>query len=460
MAKMALEELRSLRDTLRSSAIKENKAAESEGRPRIALRNCGAINPESMEEYIAAGGYEALEKALFSMTAEEIVEEVKKSGLRGRGGAGFPTGLKWEAAANAQGEAKYVVCNADEGDPAAYKDRAIIEGDPHSILEAMAICAKAIGARQGFIYIRAEYERAVERLKAAVRQARDAGLLGKDILGSGFDFDMEIRLGEGLFVCGEETALLRSIEEGKSGAPTLMPPYPTECGLWGKPTVVNNVETLANIPVILARGAEWFGKIGTEDSKGTKVFVLSGKANKPGLVEMPMGTTAREIVFGIGGGVKGGKKFKAVLAGGPLGGILSEKDLDAPVDFGSLKRLGASIGSGCMIVMDEDDCVVDAAKSCMEFCLNESCGRCASCRIGTRQIHALLEKISRGEGEGPDLDKIREIAFVMQRCSLCVLGQSAPNVALSTLAKFEEEYIARIADKRRAAGKLGASAKA
>ncbi|MBO8451090.1 MAG: NADH-quinone oxidoreductase subunit NuoF [Spirochaetes bacterium] len=419
---------------------------------RIVLRNCGVINPENIEEYIARDGYAALEKALFDMTPQEIVEEVKKSGLRGRGGAGFPTGLKWEAGFKAPGDIKYVVCNADEGDPGAYMDRSTIEGDPHSVLEAMTICGKAIGAHQGFIYIRAEYPLAVERLRIAMAQARDAGLLGKDILGSGFDFDIEIRLGAGAFVCGEETALLRSIE-GQRGMPTPKPPFPAQSGLWGKPTVINNVETWANIPVILTKGADWFNKIGTEDSKGTKVFALTGKVNNSGLVEVPMGTTLREIIFEIGGGIKNGKKFKGVQTGGPSGGILTESDLDTPIDFGALQRLGSMMGSGGMIVMDEDDCVVDVSKFYMEFCVDESCGKCSPCRIGTRQIHAILEKISRGNGELSDLDKLREIGFAMQKSSLCALGQSAPNPTLSTLRKFEQEYIDHIVNKKCASGK-------
>ena len=419
---------------------------------RIVLRNCGVINPENIEEYIARDGYAALEKALFDMTPQEIVEEVKKSGLRGRGGAGFPTGLKWEAGFKAPGDVKYVVCNADEGDPGAYMDRSTIEGDPHSVLEAMTICGKAIGAHQGFIYIRAEYPLAVERLRIAMAQARDAGLLGKDILGSGFDFDIEIRLGAGAFVCGEETALLRSIE-GQRGMPTPKPPFPAQSGLWGKPTVINNVETWANIPVILTKGADWFNKIGTEDSKGTKVFALTGKVNNSGLVEVPMGTTLREIIFEIGGGIKNGKKFKGVQTGGPSGGILTESDLDTPIDFGALQRLGSMMGSGGMIVMDEDDCVVDVSKFYMEFCVDESCGKCSPCRIGTRQIHAILEKISRGNGELSDLDKLREIGFAMRKSSLCALGQSAPNPTLSTLRKFEQEYIDHIVNKKCASGK-------
>ncbi len=419
---------------------------------RIVLRNCGVINPEDINEYIARDGYLALEKALFEMKPEEIVEEIKKSGLRGRGGAGFPTGFKWEAGMKAPGDQKYVVCNADEGDPGAYMDRSTIEGDPHSVLEAMTICGRAIGANKGFIYIRAEYPLAVDRLKIAMAQAREAGLLGKDILGSGFDFDIEIRLGAGAFVCGEETALLRSIE-GKRGMPTPKPPFPAQCGLWGKPTVINNVETWANIPVILTKGADWFNKIGTEDSKGTKVFALTGKVNNSGLVEVPMGTTLREIIFEIGGGIKGGKKFKGVQTGGPSGGIITEENLDTPIDFGALTRLGSMMGSGGMIVMDEDDCVVDVAKFYMEFCVDESCGKCSPCRIGTRQMYSILDKISRGAGEMDDIQKLKDIGQAMKSCSLCALGQSAPNPTLSTITKFEEEYIAHIKDKRCDSGK-------
>lgn len=419
---------------------------------RIVLRNCGVINPENINEYIARDGYLALEKALFEMTPEQIVEEVKKSGLRGRGGAGFPTGLKWEAGMKAPGDVKYVVCNADEGDPGAYMDRSTIEGDPHSILEAMTICGKAIGANKGFVYIRAEYPLAIERLKIAMAQAKENGLLGKDILGSGFDFDIEIRLGAGAFVCGEETALLRSIE-GQRGMPTPKPPFPAQCGLWGKPTVINNVETWANIPVILTKGADWFNQIGTDDSKGTKVFALTGKINNSGLVEVPMGTTLREIIFEIGGGIKNGKKFKGVQTGGPSGGIITEEHLDTPIDFGALTRLGSMMGSGGMIVMDEDDCVVDVAKFYMEFCVDESCGKCSPCRIGTRQMHTILEKISRGNGELEDLQKLKDIGQAMKSASLCALGQSAPNPTLSTLNKFEQEYIDHIVSKKCVAGK-------
>ena len=419
---------------------------------RIVLRNCGVINPENINEYIARDGYLALEKVLFEMKPEEVIEELKASGLRGRGGAGFPTGLKWEAGMKATGDIKYVVCNADEGDPGAYMDRSTIEGDPHSIIEAMIICGKAIGANKGFVYIRAEYPLAIERLKIAMEQARENGLLGKDILGSGFDFDIEIRLGAGAFVCGEETALLRSIE-GLRGMPTPKPPFPAQSGLWGKPTVINNVETWANIPVIINKGAAWFSKIGTDDSKGTKVFALTGKVKNSGLVEVPMGTTLREIIFEIGGGIKNGKKFKGVQTGGPSGGIITEENLDTPIDFGALTRLGSMMGSGGMIVMDEDDCVVDVSKFYMEFCVDESCGKCSPCRIGTRQMYTILDKISKGNGEMEDLQKLKDIGFAMQKASLCALGQSAPNPTLSTIRKFEQEYIDHIQNKKCIAGK-------
>lgn len=419
---------------------------------RVALRNCGFINPEDVNEYIGRDGYLALEKALFEMKPEEIVDEIKKSGLRGRGGAGFPTGLKWEAGLKAPGDVKYVVCNADEGDPGAYMDRSTIEGDPHSVIEAMIICGKAIGAHKGFVYIRAEYPLAITRLQIAMDQAHDLGLLGNDILGSGFDFDIEIRLGAGAFVCGEETALLRSIE-GLRGMPTPKPPFPAQKGLWGCPTIINNVETWANIPVIITKGADWFASIGTADSKGTKVFALTGKVNNSGLVEVPMGTTLGEIIFEIGGGIKNGKKFKGVQTGGPSGGILTEEDLDTPIDFGALTKLGSMMGSGGMIVMDEDDCVVDVAKFYMEFCVDESCGKCSPCRIGTRQLYTILDKISRGNGEMADLEKLKDIGQAMRFSSLCALGQSAPNPTLSTLKKFEAEYIEHIKDKKCAAGK-------
>jgi NADH-quinone oxidoreductase subunit F/NADP-reducing hydrogenase subunit HndC len=419
---------------------------------RVVLRNCGVINPENIDEYIAREGYVALEKVLFEMTPEQVIEEIKISGLRGRGGAGFPTWLKWDIARKVPGDVKYMICNADEGDPGAYMDRSTIEGDPHSIIEAMVIAGKVIGAHQGFVYIRAEYPLAIDRLRIAIEQAKEYGLLGKNILGSGFDFDIEIRLGAGAFVCGEETALIQSIE-GKRGMPVAKPPFPAQSGLWGKPTVINNVETLANIPVILTKGGAWLAKIGTEKSKGTKVFALTGKVNNSGLVEVPMGTTLREIIFDIGGGIKNGKKFKGVQTGGPSGGILTEKDLDTPIDYESLTALGSMMGSGGMIVMDEDDCVVDVSRFYMEFCVDESCGKCSPCRIGTTQILKLLDKIARGNGEMSDLEKLEDIGKAMTKASLCMLGGSAANPTLSTIRNFRDEYIEHIVDKKCRAGK-------
>jgi NADH:ubiquinone oxidoreductase subunit F (NADH-binding)/(2Fe-2S) ferredoxin len=419
---------------------------------RIVLRNCGVINPENIDEYIARDGYKALERVLFEMTPEEVIAELKASGLRGRGGAGFPTGMKWEAARKAPGDIKYIVCNADEGDPGAYMDRSTIEGDPHSILEAMVIAGKTVGANFGYIYIRAEYPLAIERLKIAIAQAKEYGLLGKDILGSGFDFDIEIRLGAGAFVCGEETALLQSIE-GKRGMPRPKPPFPAMKGLWGKPTVINNVETLANVPVVLTRGANWFSSIGTDKSKGTKVFALTGKINNSGLIEVPMGTTLREIIFDIGGGIRNGKKFKGVQTGGPSGGIIVEKDLDKPISYETLTALGSMMGSGGMIVMDEDDCVVDVSKFYMTFCVDESCGKCAPCRIGTKQMQMLLDKITRGQGEEADLAKLEQIGKAMTKASLCLLGGSAANPTLSTIRHFRDEYLEHIHDKKCRAGK-------
>jgi NADH:ubiquinone oxidoreductase subunit F (NADH-binding)/(2Fe-2S) ferredoxin len=419
---------------------------------RVVLRNCGVINPENIDEYIARQGYEALEKALFSMTPEQIIEELKISGLRGRGGAGFPTWMKWDLTRKVQEDQKYVVCNADEGDPGAYMDRSTIEGDPHSVIEAMTICGKTIGANTGYVYIRAEYPLAIDRLKLALQQARDYGLLGKNILGSGFDFDIEIRLGAGAFVCGEETALLQSLE-GKRGMPVPKPPFPAIKGLWQKPTVINNVETFANIPVILAKGGAWLASIGTEKSKGTKVFALTGKINNSGLVEVPMGTTLREIVYDIGGGIKGGKKFKGVQSGGPSGGILDESVLDTPIDYENLTKLGSMMGSGGLIVMDEDDCVVDVSRFYMEFCVDESCGKCSPCRIGTHQIHAILEKIARGNGVMEDLDKLEQIGKAMTKASLCMLGGSAANPTISTIKNFRQEYVDHIVDKKCRSGK-------
>ena len=419
---------------------------------RIVLRNCGSIDPENIDEYIARDGYKALEKALFEMSGDDIINELKIAGLRGRGGAGFPTWMKWNFTKQAEGDVKYVVCNADEGDPGAYMDRSTLEGDPHSVLEAMTICGKAIGAHRGFIYIRAEYPLAIHRLEVAMKQAREYGLLGDDILGSGFDYDIEIRLGAGAFVCGEETALLQSIE-GHRGMPQPRPPFPAVKGLWGKPTVINNVETWANIPVIITKGGKWFSQIGTEDSHGTKVFALTGKICNSGLVEVPMGTTLREIVFDIGGGIANGKKFKAVQTGGPSGGVITEENLDTPIDFGSLQRIGSMMGSGGMIVMNEDDCIVDVAKFYLNFTVDESCGKCAPCRIGGKSLYNLLEKITQGKGTQEDVEQMRTIAHAMQKGSLCALGQTAPNPVLSTLRYFPEEYKAHIEDKKCPSGK-------
>jgi NADH:ubiquinone oxidoreductase subunit F (NADH-binding)/(2Fe-2S) ferredoxin len=422
---------------------------------RIVLRNCGVINPEKIDEYIARDGYKALEKALFEMSPDDVIEELKKSGLRGRGGAGFPTWMKWNATKGAPGEVKYVVCNADEGDPGAYMNRSTIEGDPHSVIESMIICGHTIGAHQGYIYIRAEYPLAVERLKIAMAQAREYGLLGKNILGSGFDFDLDIRLGAGAFVCGEETALLQSLE-GKRGMPVPKPPFPAYKGLWQCPTVINNVESFANVSVILVKGADWFSKIGTDKSKGTKTFALTGKINNSGLVEVPFGTTLREIIFDIGGGIKDGKKFRGVQTGGPSGGIITEESLDEPISYETLTALGSMMGSGGMIVMDEDDCPVDIAKFYMEFCVDESCGKCAPCRIGTSQMQALLSKISKGQGEVSDLDKLERIGKAMTKAALCMLGGSAANPTLSTIRHFRDEYMEHIVDHKCRAGKCKA----
>jgi NADP-reducing hydrogenase subunit HndC len=419
---------------------------------RIVLRNCGVIDPENINEYIARDGYAALEKAVFEMSSEDIIEELKKSGLRGRGGAGFPTWMKWNFTKGAADPVKYIVCNADEGDPGAYMDRSTLEGDPHSILEAMTIAGKAVGANYGYIYIRAEYPLAINRLKIAMKQSREIGLLGDNILGSDFSFDIEIRLGAGAFVCGEETALLRSIE-GERGMPTPRPPFPATHGAFGKPSVINNVETLANIPVIIHKGGEWFSRIGSDDSKGTKVFALTGKITNSGLVEVPMGTTLREIVFDIGGGIANGREFKAVQTGGPSGGVITKDYLDTPIDYQHLKELGSIMGSGGMIVMDEDDCMVDIAKFYLGFCVDESCGKCAPCRIGGRTLYDILDRITKGEGKLDDIGKIKEVGHAMQRASLCGLGQTAPNPVLSTLHYFNDEYKAHIKDHRCPAGK-------
>lgn len=419
---------------------------------RIVLRNCGFINPENIDEYIARDGYEALEKVLFDITPEDVINELKVAGLRGRGGAGFPTWMKWNFTKMAQNEIKYVACNADEGDPGAYMDRSTLEGDPHSIIEGMTICGHTIGASKGFIYIRAEYPLAIHRLEIAIEQAHEYGLLGEDILGSGFDFDIELRYGAGAFVCGEETALIQSLE-GHRGMPQPRPPFPAVKGLWQRPTCLNNVETWANIPVILTRGGEWFHKIGTEDSPGTKVFALTGKIKNSGLVEVPMGTTLREIIYDIGGGITGDKEFKAVQTGGPSGGMISAANLDTPIDFGRLQSIGSMMGSGSMIVMNEDDCIVDVAKFYLEFSVDEACGKCAPCRIGGRTLLRLLEKITSGNGELKDIKKIRDVSHAMQRGSLCALGQTSPNPLISALDNFEEEFMAHITDKKCKAGK-------
>ena len=418
---------------------------------RIALRNCGVIAPEDIEEAIAAGDYAALEKVLTSMTPDDVINEVSASGLRGRGGAGFPTGRKWSFAKASQGDIKYVVCNADEGDPGAFMDRSVLEGDPHCVLEAMAIAGYAIGAHQGYIYVRAEYPVAVARLNIAIKQAREYGLLGKNILGLGFDFDIEIRLGAGAFVCGEETALLTSIE-GHRGEPRPRPPFPAVKGLFGKPTIINNVETWANINPIIVNGAAWFASIGTQTSAGTKVFALGGKITNVGLVEVPMGTTLREIVEEIGGGIPGGKKFKAAQTGGPSGGCIPAECIDTPIDYDSLIAIGSMMGSGGMIILDEDDCMVDISKFYLEFTADESCGKCTPCRIGTKRLLQLLTKITEGKGEPEDLVKIEELASHMKQSSLCALGQSAPNPILSTLRYFRQEYVDHIENKRCDAG--------
>jgi NADH-quinone oxidoreductase subunit F/NADP-reducing hydrogenase subunit HndC len=418
---------------------------------RVALRNCGVIDPENIEEYIATDGYQALYKVLNEMKPDDVIKEILDSGIRGRGGAGFPTGRKWQFAKASEGDIKYVCCNADEGDPGAFMDRSILEGDPHAVLEAMAIAGYTIGAKQGYIYVRAEYPVAVNRLKIAIDQARQYGLLGKDIFGKGFDFDIEIRLGAGAFVCGEETALMTSIE-GHRGEPRPRPPFPAVKGLFGKPTVLNNVETLANIAQIIRNGAAWYSSMGTGTSKGTKVFALGGKITNVGLVEIPMGTTLREIVEEIGGGIPNGKKFKAAQTGGPSGGCIPACHIDTPIDYEHLTALGSMMGSGGLIIMDEDTCMVDISKFYLNFTVDESCGKCTPCRIGTRRLLQFLDKITSGNGELEDLDKIEELANHMKNSSLCALGQSAPNPVLSTIKYFKDEYIAHIVDKSCPAG--------
>lgn len=418
---------------------------------RIALRNCGVINPEIIEEYIAYDGYQALAKVLTEMTPEQVVDVMKKSGLRGRGGGGFPTGLKWEFAAKQPAGKKYVCCNADEGDPGAFMDRSVLEGDPHSLIEAMAIAGYAIGSDQGYVYVRAEYPIAVKRLEIAIAQAKGLGLLGKNIFGTDFNFDLEIRLGAGAFVCGEETALMTSIE-GHRGEPRPRPPFPAVKGLWQKPTILNNVETYANVPVIILKGAEWFSGIGTEKSKGTKVFAVGGKINNTGLVEIPMGTTLREIIYDIGGGIPNGKKFKAAQTGGPSGGCIPASHLDTPIDYDSLIQLGSMMGSGGLIVMDEDTCMVDLAKFFLEFTVDESCGKCPPCRIGTKRMLEILERITDGKGEEGDIEKLEILAKNIKASALCGLGQTAPNPVLSTLRYFKDEYMAHVKDRKCPAG--------
>ena len=417
---------------------------------RIALRNCGLINPNEINEYIGHDGYLALGKVLTEMQPKEVIEVIKASGLRGRGGAGFPTGLKWSFAEKNPGP-KFMICNADEGDPGAFMDRAVLEGDPHTVIEAMTIAGYAIGANQGYVYVRAEYPLAVERLEIAIKQAYGYGLLGKNILNSGFDFDLEVRLGAGAFVCGEETALMASIE-GERGMPRNKPPFPANQGLWKRPTVINNVETLANVPVIILKGAEWFASIGTEKSKGTKVFALGGKINNTGLVEIPMGTTLREVVFNIGGGIPKGKTFKAVQTGGPSGGCLTTKHLDTPIDYDNLIAAGSMMGSGGMIVMDEDNCMVDVARFFLDFTVDESCGKCTPCREGTKRMLEILDMICDGKGTMDDLNELETLANTIKDSALCGLGQTAPNPVLSTLANFRSEYIAHVVDKQCPAG--------
>jgi NADP-reducing hydrogenase subunit HndC len=418
---------------------------------RIALRNCGVINPENIDEYIGTGGYEALGKVLTEYTPDQVIQTILDSGLRGRGGGGFPTGLKWKLAKGNDADQKYVCCNADEGDPGAFMDRSVLEGDPHVVLEAMAIAGYAIGATQGYIYVRAEYPIAVDRLEIAISQAREYGLLGKNIFNSGFDFDIELRLGAGAFVCGEETALMTSIE-GNRGEPRPRPPFPAQKGLFQKPTILNNVETYANIPQIIINGPEWFAAMGTEKSKGTKVFALGGKIHNTGLVEIPMGTPLREVIEEIGGGIPNGKKFKAAQTGGPSGGCIPAEHFDIPIDYDNLISIGSMMGSGGLIVMDEDNCMVDIAKFFLEFTVDESCGKCTPCRIGTKRLYEILDKITKGQGTMEDLDKLEDLCYYIKENALCGLGQTAPNPVLSTLRYFKDEYVAHVIDKKCPAG--------
>ncbi|MBQ7011675.1 MAG: NADH-quinone oxidoreductase subunit NuoF [Clostridia bacterium] len=428
-----------------------NDTAFYKKQKRIALRNCGVINPENIDEYIGTDGYQALGKVLTEMQPQEVIDVIKASGLRGRGGAGFPTGMKWQFAANQPAGKKFVCCNADEGDPGAFMDRSILEGDPHALIEAMAIAGYAIGSDQGYVYVRAEYPIAVQRLQIALNQAREYGLLGKDIFGTGFNFDIELRLGAGAFVCGEETALMTSIE-GKRGEPRPRPPFPAVKGLYGRPSILNNVETYANVAQIILKGADWFKSMGTEKSSGTKVFALGGKIKNTGLVEVPMGTTLRDIIYEIGGGIPDGKKFKAAQTGGPSGGCIPEKHLDTPIDFENLAAIGSIMGSGGLIVMDEDNCMVDIAKFFLEFTVDESCGKCTPCRVGTVRMLEILDKITSGNGTLEDIDKLEELCNYVKSASLCGLGQTAPNPVLSTLQYFRDEYVAHVVDKKCPAG--------
>ncbi|MFA9396943.1 MAG: NADH-ubiquinone oxidoreductase-F iron-sulfur binding region domain-containing protein [Clostridiaceae bacterium] len=437
--------------TLKEKVKRQDEMSFYKKQKRVALRNCGLIDPENIKEYIGADGYLALGKALTSMSPDDVINEILESGLRGRGGGGFPTGRKWLFAKGYDADQKYIICNADEGDPGAFMDRSILEGDPNSVLEAMAIAGYAIGASIGNIYIRAEYPLAINRLRIAIEQSRELGLLGKNILGTDFSFDIEIKYGAGAFVCGEETALIHSIE-GNRGEPTTKPPFPAENGLWGKPTCVNNVETLANIPVIFNKGAKWFNSIGTETSKGTKVFALAGKINNVGLVEVPMGTSLREIIYDIGGGIKDGKAYKAVQTGGPSGGCIPAANLDTKIDYETLTAIGSMMGSGGMIVMDEDNCMVDIAKFYLEFTVDESCGKCTPCRIGNKRLHEILTRITEGKGTEQDLTDLEDLSHVIKDTSLCGLGQTAPNPILSTLNFFKDEYNAHVIDKKCPAG--------
>ncbi len=439
-------------DTLKGDEIiAYNETGFYKKQQRVTLKNCGVIDPDEIDDYLEHGGYQAIQKVLKENSPQEVIEIVKESGLRGRGGGGFPTGLKWQFTRNYEDDTKYVLCNADEGDPGAFMDRSILEGDPHCLIEAMAIAGYAIGSNQGYVYVRAEYPIAVRRLQHAIEVARERGMLGKNLFGTDFSFDMEIRLGAGAFVCGEETALIHSIE-GFRGEPTSKPPFPAESGLWEKPTLINNVETYANIPDIIMKGANWFASLGTEKSKGTKVFALGGKIKNTGLIEIPMGTTLREVVFEIGGGIPNGRKFKAAQTGGPSGGCLPEQFLDIKIDYDSLLEVGSMMGSGGLIVMDDSNCMVDIAKFFLEFTVDESCGKCTACRVGTMRLYELLEKITKGEADMRDLTNLEELCHIVKSSSLCGLGQTAPNPILSTLQYFRDEYLAHVVDKKCPAG--------